>query len=705
MDLMTLMAHITLDTSEYEKALDDAQKEAARLNIQEDYSLGLDNSDFMSNISEAAAEADSFTGPEDQSLALDTSEFTEGIENAEGEAEAFQGNLDAVWEGIKSGLKVAGVGAAIAALMNQLAECVNLASQLGDNVDKGSKRLNISAEAYQEWGHVLNQSGANINDLQRGILAINKLLGGGEVAKAAADAFNTLGVSTTNAAGGLKTTEEYLADTINALADFEGTSEERGALVEAIFGRNGNQLNAMLDEGSSGIAKLTKEAHDLGLVMTNEEVANSVAYGDAVANVQASMDALKTSITTEILPGLTDVMNTTAKIIAFFNWRNGDTSLEQQFKSIDEGSMDALASVNATESVAMQLADKLIAMGDASKLTAEQQEKWKGIANELIGIVPTLSGVIDTDTGSISGNTGAIQENIKEWANLTRARALAEAKQEKQKALIDANREAIDAQVAMTVKEAEAETARAEAIEAVNNVLDKHNMSDRRLGADASAADIAQLRSDIGFGRNTTELQKELAAAEEIYGAHRRELEGMQRDFAELQEQLAQAQADYDAWEDAAEKLFGTASSSAEEAEGKVGEVGTAINDLPERKTITIDVLARYPKLNLPGLTFTPHKSGAWDIPYDDYPALLHKDEMVLTAAQAKEYRHDRGGMSDQHLSSIIDAMQDMQYAISNMKLFVGSKEFARVVGEVADTTMYRRINNIENSYARGYGT
>ena len=71
---------------------------------------------------------------------------------------------------------------------------MNLAAKLGDNVDKGSKRLNISTDAYQEWSHALDQSGANINDLQRGIQNINKLLGGGEVTKSAAEAFEKLGI-------------------------------------------------------------------------------------------------------------------------------------------------------------------------------------------------------------------------------------------------------------------------------------------------------------------------------------------------------------------------------------------------------------------------------------------------------------------------------------------------------------------------------
>lgn len=41
------------------------------------------------------------------------------------------------------------------------------------------------------------------------------------------------------------------------------------------------------------------------------------------------------------------------------------------------------------------------------------------------------------------------------------------------------------------------------------------------------------------------------------------------------------------------------------------------------------------------------HATGAWNIPYDNYPALLHRDEMVLNATQAREYREGTGGGFD----------------------------------------------------------
>lgn len=50
-----------------------------------------------------------------------------------------------------------------------------------------------------------------------------------------------------------------------------------------------------------------------------------------------------------------------------------------------------------------------------------------------------------------------------------------------------------------------------------------------------------------------------------------------------------------------------------------------------------------------------PHAKGAWSIPYDDYPARLHRGEMVLTASQARRYREGSGTLD---MSGIVDAIR-----------------------------------------------
>lgn len=55
------------------------------------------------------------------------------------------------------------------------------------------------------------------------------------------------------------------------------------------------------------------------------------------------------------------------------------------------------------------------------------------------------------------------------------------------------------------------------------------------------------------------------------------------------------------------------------------------------------------------------HAKGDWYIPYDDYPAMLHRGEMVLTASQARQFREGNGSSLDVSglVTAIVGAMQD----------------------------------------------
>lgn len=682
MDLFSLVAKLTLDSSEYSQALDQAEKEAKSFDMPDGLSLDLDNTDFMDNIGEAQDEAESFEGPEDQEISLDTKEFTDGISTAESDAQDFQTNLGAIWDGIKTGLAVAGIGAAISGIFTQLADCVNLAAKLGDDVDKGSKRLNISTKAYQEWGHVLGQSGANINDFQRGIASINKLLGGGEVSETATKAFEKLGLSTTKANGELKTTEEYLTDTVKALADFEGTSEERGALVEAIFGRGGNQLNAMLDEGSKGIQALINEAHEYGLVMTDEEIKNSVNYGDAVANMNSAMEALKTSFATGILPVLTDAVNMVTKIIAFFNGRSSSNNLSDQFKNTDKELSKDLITIEGTSEAAMDMVDKLFKMGEAEKMTAEQEAEWRQTAQWLIDNIPSLSEKIDLDTKSIDGNRESIQNNIEEWKRLSKERAIAAAKESKYQAMLDANTEALDKQASARAKSDEALEKQYERIAEVNNLLKNNsNLADvfgATFGTTTVTKDAQNLQqmldwmTDVGYEFADTRTYQDLT---EEYIKLQTEQRNLQSESEKYDKQLADAQTQYEYWCNAIEELYDSEEESAKGAKTSVDSLQESIKNLPNKKTIQIEMLGELP-------TMHTHAIGADYIPYDNYPALLHRGEKVITATEA---RRGEGGLSVSDLSRLQSAIETaISNGMQNMNtaIYLDGKEIATNVSK-----------------------
>lgn len=93
------------------------------------------------------------------------------------------------------------------------------------------------------------------------------------------------------------------------------------------------------------------------------------------------------------------------------------------------------------------------------------------------------------------------------------------------------------------------------------------------------------------------------------------------------------------------------------------------------------------------------HAAGLWSVPRDNYRAVLHRDEMVLTASQARQYRSGlAGGLTADEVANIARA------AVSDLTMELNGENLGRMVG---DATTSRVSNNMAQANRRrvyGYG-
>ena len=96
----------------------------------------------------------------------------------------------------------------------------------------------------------------------------------------------------------------------------------------------------------------------------------------------------------------------------------------------------------------------------------------------------------------------------------------------------------------------------------------------------------------------------------------------------------------------------------------------------------------------------SPHAKGLWSVPRDDYLARLHRDEMILTATEARAYRSGQlGGNSD-----IVAEIQGLRNDIQNIKMVVGQRVFGETVVDYSGKRMSGYIGQAENRQYAGYG-
>lgn len=152
-------------------------------------------------------------------LTLDRSQYQQGIAEAEGEGRGFASRLAG---GLGTAAKVGGaaiaaVGKAAAAMGTAVVKNTGEVAAYGDAIDKASQKLGISAEAYQEWDAVLQHSGTSIDAMNVGMKTL------ANAAASGSKSLEALGISAEQAAS--MSREDLFAQTITALQNVEDANQ------------------------------------------------------------------------------------------------------------------------------------------------------------------------------------------------------------------------------------------------------------------------------------------------------------------------------------------------------------------------------------------------------------------------------------------------------------------------------------------------
>ena len=416
-------------TDEYSEVLSGAIDDANGADLDVPGAITGNADDYTNAVGEAQGTLDEANLDYEGQLTLNTEEYQNAIATAGNSGDNFGTNFGNVIEGLKDKLVAAGIVGAVVAIGQAFSQAVMESANYADTVDKGAQALSISRSEYQKWRYALGQSGADINTVTRGMNSLKKVMGG-EISDDMAAALDALHINPAD----YNSTEELFNAVMEGLADI-GEGSDRDLLVNTIFGdRNGAQLNALFNEGADGIRELKEEAVQLGLIMSDEKIAEGVKFGDAVSSMNQAIEALKNTVISELLPYLTDAANWITNIITFFGGAQ-DTTLADILADIDSKAVAAATSVQNAQKEASALLEELGKLGDYWTLDEQGQITWDTIVSRLLTLFPELSTYIDEDTKKINLNTEALKRNIETWSNAQLLKIYNEANKEKTEAV------------------------------------------------------------------------------------------------------------------------------------------------------------------------------------------------------------------------------------------------------------------------------
>lgn len=263
------------------------------------------------------------------SLTLDKKNYEDGLNQAESQANKSGSKIGGV---LGASAKVAGAGIAAisAATVGATTAIVNGAGKVaeyGDNIDKMSQKMGISAQAYQEWDAIMQHSGTSIDSMSRGMQTLQKN------AVDSADKFEKLGISQEQLAS--MSTEDLFSATITGLQNM-GEGAERTALASELLGGSAKELGALLNTSAEDTQAMRDRVHELGGVMSDDAVKAAAAYQDSLQDMQTAFDGLSRNLMGSFMPSLTTVMDGLTEIFSG-NYDEGLDKLSDGItKAVDE---------------------------------------------------------------------------------------------------------------------------------------------------------------------------------------------------------------------------------------------------------------------------------------------------------------------------------------------------------------------------------
>ena len=286
-------------------------------------------------------------------ISLDTSSYEKGLTGAEKSTSSFGDKLKK-GIGVAAGVATAAIGATTAVVGASAKAFLNGAKQVsdfGDNVDKQSQRLGISAEKFQELDYVMNIAGTSMNNMTMGMKTMtNQLDAAKKGNKEAIDNFKKLGISMND----IKTMsrEDLFEKSIKGFQNMSD-STSRAALANKLFGRSGQELTPLFNMTNEQTEELIAKSREYGMVMSSDNVKASANFKDSLTTLQNTMTGLKNNMMSNFLPSLTTI---TDGLSAVFSGKN----TEEGMSKISSGLSSLLSDLNKQAPKFMALAKTII---------------------------------------------------------------------------------------------------------------------------------------------------------------------------------------------------------------------------------------------------------------------------------------------------------------------------------------------------------
>ena len=252
------------------------------------------------------------------------------------------------------GIATAAAGAAIGAIGAKFVSATSDVAEYGDNIDKMSQKMGLTAEAYQEWDAVMQHSGTSMETMKA---SMKTLANAAETGNAA---FEKIGITQEELA--TMSQQDLFEATIAGLQNVTDDTE-RTYLAGKLLGRGATELGALLNTSAEDTQAMRDRVRELGGVMSDDAVSASAAFQDQLQDMQTAFSGVSRNLLSEFLPSMTSVMSGLTEIFSG-NSEGGLAQITEGINGIVDGITEALPQIADTaasilEALATAILDNL----------------------------------------------------------------------------------------------------------------------------------------------------------------------------------------------------------------------------------------------------------------------------------------------------------------------------------------------------------
>lgn len=209
--------------------------------------------------------------------------------------------------GTQATLAMAGITAALTAATKG---AINTADEIG----KMAQKIGTSVKDLSGLAYAGKLADASLQDLQVGFRGLNKAINENS------ESLQRLRIDRLNADNTLRSSYDVLLDVADAFAQAEDGAGKSAIAVD-LFGKSGENLIPLLNQGRKGIEDQVKEGEKLGVVFGEQLAKQAEEFNDNLTRLKANLEGIGLTIANSVLPKLNELINKLSQ----FNDQYGDS--------------------------------------------------------------------------------------------------------------------------------------------------------------------------------------------------------------------------------------------------------------------------------------------------------------------------------------------------------------------------------------------